>query len=181
MPAKPSAKSVPDSRLNARRTEILRTAARIFHDRGFDATSVSDIARSLDMTKAGLYHYFPSKEALLYEIMTFGSELVTRVNGQSQAITRSVSGRLSSGTPQISTRAHGAVAQLIDEVRALPPVARKRIEQFDRAYFDLIRGTLRELDAQGRLRDVDPTVAAFSVIGMILSAAAMVSSGRPAE
>jgi hypothetical protein len=37
-----------------------------------------------------------------------------------------------------------------------------------RIYLDLIRDTLLELKAKGRLRDVDVTVAAFSVIGMIL-------------
>ena len=37
-----------------------------------------------------------------------------------------------------------------------------------RVYLDLVRDTLKELKAAGRLRDVDPTVAAFSLIGMIL-------------
>src|SRR5437762_13336038 len=61
-----------------RRIEICRTAAQIFRDRGFDATSVSDVARALGMTKAGLYHYFESKEALLFEIMTYGLDRVRR-------------------------------------------------------------------------------------------------------
>src|SRR5713226_2567579 len=59
-----------------RRAEICRTAAQIFRDRGYDATSVSDIARALGMTKAGLYHYVDSKEALLFEIMTYGLDRV---------------------------------------------------------------------------------------------------------
>src|SRR6266540_7354143 len=62
--------------LQPRRAEICRTAAQLFRDRGFDATSVSDVARALGLTKAGLYHYFESKEALLFEIMTFGLECV---------------------------------------------------------------------------------------------------------
>ena len=37
-----------------------------------------------------------------------------------------------------------------------------------RLYLDLVRGTLVELKAAGRLHDVDPTVAAFSVLGMVL-------------
>jgi hypothetical protein len=37
-----------------------------------------------------------------------------------------------------------------------------------RVYFDLVRGTLDELHAAGRLADVDRTVATFSLIGMIL-------------
>src|SRR2546427_7821222 len=69
-------RSAPVPRLDARRAEICRAAAQIFRDRGFDATSVSDIARALKMTKAGLYHYFTSKEALLYEIMMFGLDRV---------------------------------------------------------------------------------------------------------
>ena len=48
----------------------------MFRDRGYDATSVSDIARALGMTKAGLYHHFESKEALLFEIMMYGLDRV---------------------------------------------------------------------------------------------------------
>src|SRR2546428_758697 len=46
-------RSAPVPRLDARRAEICRAAAQIFRDRGFDATSVSDIARALGLTKAG--------------------------------------------------------------------------------------------------------------------------------
>jgi AcrR family transcriptional regulator len=62
--------------LHSRRAEICRTAARIFRDHGYDATSVSDLARALGITKAGLYHYFESTEALLFEIMTYGLDWV---------------------------------------------------------------------------------------------------------
>src|SRR6266487_3344950 len=61
---------------DARRAEMYRTIAQLFRDRGFDATSVSDIARALGLTKAGLYHHFESKEALLFEIMMFGLDKV---------------------------------------------------------------------------------------------------------
>jgi hypothetical protein len=37
-----------------------------------------------------------------------------------------------------------------------------------RVYVDLIRETLKELAADGRLREIDVTVAAFSIVGMIL-------------
>ena len=64
------------SQLPSRRAEMCRISAQIFRDRGYDATSVSDIARALGLTKAGLYHYFESKEALLFEIMTYGLDRV---------------------------------------------------------------------------------------------------------
>lgn len=163
-------KPLATSPLNSRRAEICRTAARLFRQRGFDASSVSEIARALKMTKAGLYHYFTSKEELLLEIMMFGLDNVRdEVIIPVQAI-RDPEERLRQIVlrhAQITTRAEGSVAQ-IDELRALPPPAQRKVRELQRKYFELIRDTLLELKAQGRLRDIDPTVAAFSTIGMIL-------------
>src|SRR5262249_41622267 len=153
------------------RVEICRTAAQIFRDRGYDATSVSDIARALGMTKAGLYHYFDSKEALLFEIMTYGLERVRDEVVLPVRVIADPEERLRQRVlrhARIATTGRGAVAPLGDEIRALPPTARRQIEERMRYYVDLLRDTLSELKAAGRLRDIDPTVAAFSVIGMIL-------------
>src|SRR5258707_669999 len=157
----------PDSR----RAEICRAAARIFCDQGFDATAMSDIARALRMTKAGLYHYFDSKEALLFEIMTFGLDRVRDEVVAPARLVRDPEERLRQiilTHARIATHGRGAVAHLGDEIRALPPPSRRQIEERMRHYVDLMRTTLTELKAAGRLHDVDPTVACFSVIGMIL-------------
>jgi AcrR family transcriptional regulator len=157
--------------LPTRRVEICRTAAQIFRDRGFDATSVSDIARALGMTKAGLYHYFESKEALLFEIVTYGLDRVrdevlipVRAVRDPEERLRQIVVRHAS----IVTRGRGAVTQLNDEIRALPPAARRQLEERMRLYIDLVRDTIVELKAAGRLQDVDPTVAAFSLISMVV-------------
>src|SRR5437867_5864103 len=116
------------SPLPSRRAEICRTAAQIFRDRGFDATSVSDLARALGLTKAGLYHYFESKEALLFEIMTFGLD---RVRDEVIVPVRAIADperrlrELITRHACITTLGHGAVAHLGDEIRALPPAMRK--------------------------------------------------------
>ena len=166
-----AAKPETTAPLISRRAEICRRAAQIFQERGFDATSVGDIARALDMTKAGLYHYFTSKEALLFEIMMFGLERVhDEVFVPARAI-RDPEERLRQiivRHGRIATRARGAVAFLVDEARALPPAQRGKIEQRMRVYIDLLRDTLTELKKAGRLRDIDPTVGAFSIVGMIL-------------
>lgn len=162
----------PKRRVTSRRAEICRTAARIFRARGFDATSVNEVARALKMTKAGLYHYFPSKEALLFEIMLFGLERVREEVVEPARAIQDPEERLRQIVirhARIVTRAQGAVAQLsIDETRALPARARRAIAKQRRVYFDLVRDTLAELKTGGRLRDVDLTVAAFSLIGMVL-------------
>jgi TetR/AcrR family transcriptional regulator, cholesterol catabolism regulator len=169
--AAPMALAAPVTRVEARRAEICRAAAQIFRDRGFDATSVSDIARALGLTKAGLYHYFESKEALLFEIMSFGLD---RVRDEVILLVRTIRDpeerlrQLIVRHARITTRGQGAVAHLGDEIRALPPTSRKQLEERMRIYFDLVRDTLGELKSAGRLRQVDLTVAAFSVLGMIL-------------
>jgi AcrR family transcriptional regulator len=48
--------------------QILKTAAKIFAEKGFHRTSVRDIARATQMSLAGLYYYFATKEELLYLI-----------------------------------------------------------------------------------------------------------------
>jgi AcrR family transcriptional regulator len=132
---------------------------------------VNDIARALGITKAGLYHYISGKDALLFEIMTFGMD---QIDAEVVAPTRGLRDpeerlrQLMIRHARIATRASGAVAQLADEIRALPPPARKKIKLRMRTYFDVVRDTLAELRASGRLRDVDLTVATFTVLGMIL-------------
>jgi TetR/AcrR family transcriptional regulator, cholesterol catabolism regulator len=150
---------------------MCRTAAQIFRDRGYDATSVSDLARALGMTKAGLYHYFDSKEALLFEIMVYGLERVRDdvvVPVQSIKDPEERLRQIVMRHARIATDGKGAVAHLGDEIRALPAGSRRQVEERMRFYVNLIRRTLQELKAAGRLRPVDTTVAAFSVLGMIL-------------
>src|ERR1700721_3202888 len=57
------------------RQEILRTAARLFQQRGYDATSMNDVAAALKLSKGGLYHHFQSKDEILFEIMDHAMEI----------------------------------------------------------------------------------------------------------
>src|SRR4029077_14918709 len=158
-------------RLKTRRTEICLTAAHTFVERGFDATSVNDIAAALGFTKAGLYHYISSKESLLFDIITLGLDSIdeevvepTRRIANPEARFLDIVLRHA----LLTTCNNGVITLLIDEVHALPQSQRRKINLRRRRYFEYVRETLRELDAMGRLQDVDPTVAAFSVIGAIM-------------
>src|SRR5436190_22371638 len=110
--------------MDGRAVEVYRTAARIILQKGYDATSVSDIANALGITKAGLYHYIRGKTELLYEIMKYGlRELDREVMAPAQKITDPEQ-RLRfiiSTHAQLVTRGDGAVTILVDEARALSP------------------------------------------------------------
>src|SRR3954465_11737154 len=53
-------------RADSRRVEIMRAAARVFHNRGFAAAGMRDIATAADLSPGNLYHYFRGKEELLF-------------------------------------------------------------------------------------------------------------------
>ena len=167
MPTRAQKKSAPN---NERLAEIYRTAAQIILRKGYDATSVNDIADALGMTKAGLYHYINGKKELLFDIMNFGLwELNEEVAAPARAISDPAA-RLRfiiDAHARLVTRGQGAITILVDEVTALTPAQQRKITQSKRKYFDFLRGTLDELKEAGKLQDVDTTAAAFSLLGMI--------------
>ena len=52
-----------------RREAILKAAARLYARRGFNGASVSDLAKACKTSKSLIYHYFPSKDDILYDVM----------------------------------------------------------------------------------------------------------------
>jgi AcrR family transcriptional regulator len=64
--------TLPESTVPVRQSaverRILDAALRLFAERGFDGTSVQGIVEAAEVTKGALYHYFDSKDDLLYEI-----------------------------------------------------------------------------------------------------------------
>lgn len=61
-----------------RREEILEAAARLFGERGYDAVSISDIARSLGIAQGLCYRYFPGKGALYAAAAEYCAERLAR-------------------------------------------------------------------------------------------------------
>lgn len=57
---------------------ILLTAARLFAERGYEATSIQDIADAVGMHKSSLYHYINGKEQLLFEALSHTMDLSSR-------------------------------------------------------------------------------------------------------
>jgi AcrR family transcriptional regulator len=57
------------------RADILTAAARCFMERGYAATSIDDVARSIGATKGRIYHHFPSKADLFAEVFRHGMDM----------------------------------------------------------------------------------------------------------
>jgi AcrR family transcriptional regulator len=60
--------------MSTRREELTRIAARLFAERGYQGTSLADLAGELGVQKPSLYHHIASKEDLLWEVAWEGAE-----------------------------------------------------------------------------------------------------------
>lgn len=67
--AKSSRSTGTSSRGERSRAAILNAARRLFADRGYRGTPMASVAAAADLTQPGLLHHFPSKEALLRELL----------------------------------------------------------------------------------------------------------------
>ena len=168
--------NAPPSSEPDRRTEIYRQAARIICEKGFDGTSMNDIAEAVGLTKAGLYHHISGKRDLMFRIMTYGMDALHHevvaparsIMDAEQRLRMIIANHVRLITGRSTSDGHNAVTIVIDEVSGLTPTQRRKINQRKRAYVNLVRETLGELAAEGKLRPVDVTTATFGLLGTIL-------------
>ena len=159
-----------------RLSEIYRAAAEIICEKGYDATSMNDIAEAVGITKAGLYHHISGKKDLLFRIMRFGldsleEEVITPardISDPEQRLRTIIINHVHLITSRSTPQGNSPITIVVDEIAGLTPSHRRKIDQRKRAYVNLIRDTFGELREEGRLKDVDLTAAAFSLLGMIL-------------
>jgi len=158
------------------RQEILRTAARLFQQRGYDATSMNDVAAALKLSKGGLYHHFQSKDEILFEIMNHAMEITDeRVVNPVRAI----------ADPEDRLRAlirlhievvlsprDREITVMLHENHPLPPSLRKRINSRKKDYIHFLENLMAEVQNKSRhahraKAKVSPRAAAFALLGMI--------------
>ena len=79
-PTRVSTRRGPRPATQQKLDQLLAASAALIAEKGFEATSMRDVSSALDVSLAGLYHYFDSKEELLYQIQyrTFASLLASQ-------------------------------------------------------------------------------------------------------
>ncbi len=158
---------------NHRKTKILRQAAKIFIENGFDATSMNQIAERCQITKPGLYYHFKSKQDLLYSVMSVALDVLEKNTLAATLAATNHEDRLrriiNTHARIVTEEGDGAFTILVtQEASALAADDRRVIQRRMRAHLDLVRATLEALREEGRLRPVDSSVAAFSILGMVV-------------
>jgi AcrR family transcriptional regulator len=167
-PATKRVRQTPEARSRA----ILETAARLICAKGYAATGIQEIAEACDLTKAGLYHYVQSKENLLLEIMSYGMDLFEeQVLSQVLSIEDPVERLKACMAKNIGLVTRGwskEVTIILHEHATLNGAAAEKINARKKRYVRFLEDSFREATEKGLIRSVDPTIAAFSFLGMVL-------------
>lgn len=154
------------------RIRLIRAAAQLVAERGYNATSIREIAAAADVTPAMIAYYFGDKRGLLEAILDHAFEQLVRGVQQLAAeddtadspfVTRFVPLYL-----KAVTREPWIPRFLMREVfSADTPVREQFVERFARRVAAVVPAVFaREIEAGRLRRDLDPQLALLSLIGM---------------
>lgn len=170
LPATDGAPSRANRRRAKRIDDILRIATSLLAERGYAATNLDEIAEALDLSKASLYHYFPSKEDLILACLDRIGDETNRQLRTVVASPLSPRNRLRAAVRAqvlVLTRDQPAGAALYLRDVGLPETARERLRTFVEQHDQLFRSIIEEGIQAGDLHVVDLTVARLLMHGAI--------------
>ena len=151
-------------------SEVLDRAVGLFAERGFAGTSLKDVADAVGLSRPAIYYYFPSKDALL-------EELLAGVTVSAARILENVEKRDDlSPIEKIGAAANALVIWVTDRrlhfiaidrsENELPPAILARHNDAKRRVLSGMTRLIDDAIAAGEARAVDSRIAAFSIIGM---------------
>lgn len=152
--------------------KVLDAASRLFRERGFHGTDMSDIARAVGLARNSLYRYYPNKEHILVAC-------VQRDMGPVLERIRALEPRYPEPRARveawidmaidIATGPSHATLELMSEIREASPELRQQIMQLHQGPNEVLAGAVRALLGTQRR---DPALVTAMIAGMVQSAAA---------
>ncbi|WNV88604.1 TetR/AcrR family transcriptional regulator [Umezawaea sp. Da 62-37] len=167
MTTKPARRGRPGYDLES----LLQVAVKLFNERGYDGTSMEDLARKLGITKSAIYYHVPSKDELLRLAVDRALDGLFAVVAESEE----APGR---AIDRLEHVLRGSVAILVEQlpfvtlllrVRGNTKVERAalaRRREFDHLITDLVK----QAESEGDVREgLDPATVARLLFGMVNS------------
>jgi len=124
----------------SRREQILATAATLFAERGFHGVSVADIGAACGVSGPALYKHFPSKDALLAEMLVDISEELLAVGRARAEAADDAAGALRALVAwhvEFALQYQPLIVVQDRDWASLPPMARERVRALQRSYVEL--------------------------------------------
>lgn len=150
---------------------ILDSAVALIAQKGFDAATMSDVAAACGASKSHLYHYFASKEDLLYAIVkehiteqvAVLTAIVKEPTPPGERFNRFVGAFVQEGA---KSRNHHLV--LMNDIKFLPPVQREDVRKLEQELMGLMVTLLREINPERMAQAKVNSAYALLLFGMVI-------------
>jgi AcrR family transcriptional regulator len=150
--------------------QLFNTAAALFAQKGYHGTSINDLAQAMDLQKGSLYHYFKSKEELLFRLLDeYISAALIEIEKICNLDVNPVeklrlfmlfySGFYAGDRDRL--------VLLINDIDKLGEAYRLKVIEKERCYTRALTGIFDQLQASGVMKPMPPAVAAFAFFGMV--------------
>jgi AcrR family transcriptional regulator len=172
VPDVPPAAASPKRRPQ-RRDQILRAALRLFHERGYDATSMNDIGAATGITGPGIYRHFANKQEILeVAVLEAGGRAVRTINRAVEEATdpRARLRRLVSAFISLAIDNPDLTVMGVRERRHLTPATRRWLDRYDQQHRRLWEESL--LEARPELSADEAHVIVAGAVSLIIGAVA---------
>lgn len=159
------------ARYERRRREVVATAAKLFAERGYGATSMSDLTEATGLAAGGLYHYIESKEKLLIaicdELLEPLLERAREIVAEERPSVEQLRELMRAWLEHVAAhRDHMLV--FAQERRAIEREPQwKRVRQRRKAFERILDDVLARGEADGSMRFADRRLTLLALLGMV--------------
>jgi len=149
---------------------ILTNAARLFATQGYERSSIGDLAEACKLSRGALYHYFQSKDAILYAMLeTHVRGMLKRLN-DAVALTRGAFEQLAAlveAAVEYNSRSRNEQIILLNDLQSLGEREQKVIKGLERQIVDLVAQVLARVDTRGKITPSTRKVYTMALLGTI--------------
>lgn len=167
------AQLVADGRISdpsSARARLLREAARLFREKGFERTTVRDLAAAIGIQSGSLFHHFRTKEEILKAVMVetilLNTELMRDAANKSTSDADCLRALVRCELESINGQTGEAMAVLVFEWRSLSEPSQQEILHLRKIYEQIWLDALNQLRDKGQLT-ADPFVTRRMLTGAL--------------
>ncbi len=155
----------------SKKEAILKAATKMFAAQGFERAPVRKIAEKVDLSVPGMFHYFPSKEDILNEIMIGfldeGYRKLKEINNDALDPVQKVEGFCRFYVDHYAGN-QDLLSISVSEWKYLSREHRQQFFDKQRVYVDALKKLFGDLAEKGLLKPIDPSILTLMFFGMVL-------------
>lgn len=149
---------------------ILKRASRVFANVGYLASTVDDLTEATGLSRGALYHYFPSKEALLFEIVHdaltgFLDTIIDAMRAAQDPVEQFR--KVTAAIVDRNARARDEHAIVLNDIDRFSEPNREKLKAIEREIVHRIGGLVMQIDTKGRVNASNKSVFAMMYLGVI--------------